>query len=139
MKQLIFNDSQTIEVQAVYQEEEKLRIRLIHMTADEMKALFLDTVLTKQMTLKEDYKEKAVYENYTIFSYIKEEPGGIFEVEMLQHGKDADTRLAELEKVAAEVKEQAKQTEMDMHKAVAELTMLIVATSISNEGGEMNV
>lgn len=136
MKLLIFNDSQSIEVQAVYVEGEVLKARMIHTTPDELKNLFKDKFNTGKMTFKEDNKEKAVYEGYTVFSYIKEDAGGIYEVEMVQEGKDADTRITEAEMIAHEAKETADGAVVALQEAVAELTTLIAMMGI---GGETNV
>lgn len=135
MKQLIFNDSQRIEVQSVHKSEQSLLIRMIHVSADELKALFKDDFLTRKMTLIEDRKEPDVYEKYTVFSYIKEDFGGIYEVEMIKNGKDPETRLSDIETVTAEIKEQAVKAETDMQKAIAELTLLIATMN----GGSVNV
>lgn len=137
MKLLIFNDSQSIEIQAVYKEGDNLRIRMIHATADELKELFKDSFATKKMTLKEGMKEKAVYENYTVFSYVLEDAGGIMEVGMVQEGKDPATRLSEVEVIAAEANEKAETNMSEMQMAIAELTMLIA--SMAAGGGEENV
>lgn len=135
MKILIFNDSQSLEVQAVYKEGGVIHIRMIHTTPDEVKSLFRDGFLTKRMALQENGKEKAVYENYTVFSYIKEDAGGIYEVEMIQEGKDVETRLSEAENVAQAAKETADNTVTAMQEAIAELTVLISTFG----GGGVNV
>ena len=136
MKLLIFNDSQSIEVQAVYQEGDAIHVRMIHTTPDELKTLFRDVFLTTKMTLKENNKEMAVYENYTVFSYIKEDAGGIYEVKMIQECKDVETRLSEAESTAQVAKETAESTVTAMKEAIAELTTLI---SLMGTGGETNV
>ncbi|MBS6764855.1 MAG: hypothetical protein KH304_14920 [Clostridium sp.] len=135
MKLLIFNDSQSIEAQSVYQDGDAIHVRMIHTTPDELKTLFRDEFLTKKMTLKENNKEMAVYENYTVFSYIKEDAGGIYEVEMVKEGKDIDTRLSEAENTAQAAKETAESTVTAMQEAIAELTTLIATMG----GGEINV
>lgn len=135
MKLLIFNDSQSVEVQAVHQEGDAIHVRMIHTTPDELKALFRDDFLTMKMTLKENNKEMAVYENYTVFSYIKEDAGGIYEVEMIQEGKDIDTRLSEAENTAQVAKKTAESTVTAMQEAIAELTTLIATMG----GGGTNV
>ncbi|MDV9963413.1 hypothetical protein RHL97_19195 [Clostridioides difficile] len=133
MKLLIFNDSKSLEVQAVQQEEDTLHVRMIHVTPEEIKELFKDEFSTKRMVLKEDNKEKAAYENYTVFSYIKEDAGGIYEVEMVQAGKDAETRLTEAEKVAKDAMEVAENTVIELQDAIAELTMLISSMAMGGE------
>lgn len=138
MKLLIFNDSQSIEVQAVHQEGDNLRIRLIHATPDELKTYFKDEFLTRKMTLKEGMAVKAVYENYTVFSYVLEDAGGIMEVGMIQEGKDPATRLTEVEAAAAEAKEKAEANSTDLLMAIAELSMVIAGLTESITGGGEN-
>lgn len=137
MKLLIFNDSQSVEVQGVYPVEDALHIRMIHVTPDELKNLFKDTFLTKKLVVNENGKITAAYENYTTFSYIKENAGGIYEVEMIQEGKDPETRLTEVEEATKVVTEKAEETQTEMQMAIAELTMLIA--SMVPEGGTENV
>lgn len=136
MKLLIFNDSQSLEVQAVDQTDDILHIRMIHVTPEDLKSIFKDEFLTRRMALKENNKEKAVYEKYTVFSYIKEDAGGIYEVEMIREGKDTDTRLSEAENAAQAAKETAESTVTAMQEAIAELTTLI---AMMGAGGETNV
>lgn len=135
MKLLIFNDSQSLEVQAVYKDGEKIHVRVIHVTPDELKGYFKDDFLTRNMTLKEAGKEIEVYENYTVFSYIKEDAGGIYEVEMVQEGKDIETRIEEAENTAQDAQRTAKESVTAMQEAIAELTTLIATMG----GGEANV
>lgn len=132
MKLLIFNDSQSIEVQALYQKGDAIYVRVIHTTPEELKLLFKDEFQTRKMTLKENNKEMSVYENYTVFSYIKEDAGGIYEVEMIQDGKDVQTRLSNAESTAQEAKETAESTVTAMQEVIAELTTLIATMG----GGE---
>lgn len=90
---LVFNDSQHIEVQGITQSDNSITINLINTCYETLKHLFTDPITTSKMTLDDG----TVYENYTVFSYIKEGCGGIFHVEMMQEGKDTKTILAELE------------------------------------------
>ncbi|MCI6468117.1 MAG: hypothetical protein MSA90_21965 [Faecalicatena sp.] len=136
MKLLIFNDSQSLEVQAVYREGNAIHVRVIHVTPDELKGYFKDEFLTRNMVLKENNKEIEIYENYTVFSYIKEDAGGIYEVEMVQEGKDIKTRIDEAEMAAQDAQRTANESVTAMQEAIAELTMLIATTMT---GGEANV
>lgn len=98
MKKLVFNDSRQIEVQSVAEAGEGiLHVRMILVTAESLKALFGDIFATQKMTYFVNQAQAAVYENYTEFKYIKEETGGIFEVEMRQTVADMDTRITALE------------------------------------------
>lgn len=116
MKKLVFNDSRQIEVQSVAEAGEGiLHVRVILVTAESLKALFGDTFATQKMTYFENQKQTAVYENYTQFQYVKEETGGIFEVEMRQRSADTDERLTDLE-------EKAKNQADELERVKKELT-----------------
>ena len=111
-----------------------MHVRMILTTSEQLKAYFMDEFATSVMTLRENSKEKK-YENYTELQYIKEEAGGIWEVEMRQTEADTETRLTELE-------EGVSQTNTDLQMAIAELTMVIstlTATMQPEEGGENDV
>lgn len=97
MKQLILNDGRSMEVQSVVASGGVMHIRMILTTSEQLKAYFMDEFATSNMTLYENGKKTAEYENYTILEYIKEESGGIREVEMRQTAADTDTRLSALE------------------------------------------
>ena len=84
MKKLVFNDGRNIPVQSVSAGEGVLRARIILTTSEQLKALFMDEFATRKMTVYENDVPKLSYENYDKLSYIKEEAGGIWEVEMLQ-------------------------------------------------------
>lgn len=136
MKELIFNDGRKTEVQSVSASGGIMHVRMILTTSEQLKSYFMDEFATSVMTLRENGKEKK-YENYTELKYIKEEAGGIWEVEMRQTEADTETRLAELE-------EGVIQTNTDLQMAIAELTMVIsTLTATMNvqleEGGENDV
>lgn len=136
MKELIFNDGRKTEVQSVSASGGIMHVRMILTTSEQLKSYFMDEFATSVMTLRENGKEKK-YENYTELKYIKEEAGGIWEVEMRQTEADTETRLAELE-------EGVIQTNTDLQLAIAELTMVIsTLTATMNvqleEGGENDV
>lgn len=120
MKKIIFNDSRQIQVQSVSENSGVLHVRLILTTAESLKALFGDSFAASKMTLVEEGKITKTYENYTEFKYVKEESGGIFEVEMVQAEADADTRIKKLE-------EQVAASVTDMQQGFAEITLLINA------------
>lgn len=136
MKELIFNDGRKTEVQSVSASGGIMHVRMILTTSEQLKAYFMDEFATSVMTLQENGKEKK-YENYTELKYIKEEAGGIWEVEMRQTEADTETRLTELE-------EGVSQTNTDLQMAIAELTMVIsTLTATMNvqpeKGGEDDV
>lgn len=105
MKELIFADGRKVNIQSVTEAEGVMHIRIILITAEEIKALFGDEFATSRMVLMENYQEKEVYENYTDLKYIKEETGGIWEVEMRKTQADSDTRLNRLEEKSKEQEE----------------------------------
>lgn len=96
MKELVFNDGRNLEIQSVEGREGKLYVRVILTTSEQLKALFADDFATMKMTLYENHEEKEVFENYNKLSYLKEEAGGIWEVEMLQREKGDTAKIAEL-------------------------------------------
>lgn len=115
MKKLVFNDSRQIEVQSVAEAGEGiLHVRMILVTAESLKALFADTFATQRMTCFENQNQIAVYENYTEFKYIKEETGGIFEVEMRQTAANTDERLKDLEEKAENQADELEKVKKDL-------------------------
>lgn len=143
MKELIFADGRKTEIQSVSAAGGVMHIRMILTTAEQIKALFGDSFATSLMTLRESNVDKEHYENYTDLKWIKEETGGIWEVELCQTEADTNTRLTDLEQTAAAQAKSmetlksdtvAMQENFDM--AVAELTIAMAAMM---EGGEEGV
>ena len=100
---LLFKDGQTLTVQSINAQNGKMVVNVINNVYQQLKHLFTDPLTTGKITVEDDTgKVAAVYENYTIFGSITEKNGGIFIVEMEQEGRDANTRIAELEKKEAE-------------------------------------
>lgn len=120
MKKLVFNDSRQIEIQSVSASDGVLNVRIILTSAEALKALFGDSFATQKMTYFENQIQKEVYENYTAFKYVKEEIGGVFEVELVQPEADLETRIATMEK-------ENKEMQLNIDMAVAELSMAIAA------------
>ncbi len=136
MKQLMLNDGRSVEVQSVSAADGVMHIRMILTTSEQLKAFFSDSFATSVMTLYENGKKAAEYENYTILKYIKEESGGIWEVEMRQDSADMNTRLEELEEEVQASRQTAIQTNTDLQIAIAELTALITTlTTPTADGG----
>ena len=136
MKQLMLNDGRSVEVQSVSAADGVMHIRMILTTSEQLKAFFSDSFATSVMTLYENGKKAAEYENYTILKYIKEESGGIWEVEMRQDSADMSTRLEELEEEVQASRQTAIQTNTDLQIAIAELTALIATlTTPTADGG----
>lgn len=120
MKNLRLNDGRSVEVQSAVAGTGVLHIRLILQTSEQLKIIFGDSFATKKMTLSENGKEIETYENFDKLSYIKEETGGVWEVEVVQSAVDMETKVAEIETM---VKENA----LNLEAALAELTIAIAA------------
>ena len=119
MKKLIFNDGRSCEVQTVEASGGVLHARFILQTSEQLKAFFKDEFGCKKITVQENGKE-TVFENYTNLIYIKEEAGGIWEVEMVQPEADLNTRMSAVE-------QKADDTLNALTEAVLELTTAIAA------------
>lgn len=98
MQKLVFNDGKNIEIQSTQSSDGKLHIRMLMTNSEELKTLFMDEFAVRKMTVYENDTKKECYENYNKLSYIKEEIGSIWEVEMIQEGKDNATLIEELTK-----------------------------------------
>ena len=118
MKKIVFNDSRQIEVQSIAESDGVLHIRMILVTSESLKALFGDMFATQRMTYFENQQQIAVYENYTQFQYIKEETGGVFEVEMRQTEADTDERLESLEETTRQQAEELKKVKEEIESGV---------------------
>lgn len=112
MKKIVFNDSRQIEVQSVAESNGILHVRLILTSAEALKALFQDGFATQKITYFENQQQVAVYENYTVFRYVKEEVGGIWEVEIIQAEKDDKTIIAELREEVVNTKQHVTDLQM---------------------------
>lgn len=131
MKKLVFNDSRQMEVQSVTEVGAGiLHVRMILVTAESLKALFADMFATQKMTYFENQQQVAVYENYTEFKYIKEETGGIFEVEMRQTAADTDTRIKELETASESQAKDIEQLKKDVEEGGAGVDQTLLAASL---------
>lgn len=135
MKELIFADGRRVNVQSVTEADGVMHIRMILISAEEIKAVFGDEFATTQMALMENYREKATYENYTELKYIKEETGGIWEVEMRQMQADSDTRLKKLEKKAEEQEKNIESQEKEIEKHTQSL--MEQETNLTEQGKEI--
>lgn len=119
MKKLIFNDGRSCDVQTVEASGGVLHARFILQTSEQLKAFFKDEFACKRLTVQENGKE-TVFENYTNLNYIKEEAGGIWEVEMTQPEADLETRMSAVE-------QKTDDTLNALTEAVLELTTAIAA------------
>lgn len=135
MKELIFADGRKVNVQSVTEADGVMHIRIILISAEEIKAVFGDEFATTQMALMENYQEKATYENYTELKYIKENIGGIWEVEMRQIQADSDTRLKKLEKKAEEQEKNIESQEKEIEKHTQSL--MKQETNLTEQGKEI--
>ena len=129
MKKLIFNDGRSCEVQTVEASGGMLHARFILQTSEQLKAFFKDEFSCKKLTVQENGKE-TVYENYTNLTYIKEEAGSIWEVEMVQPEADLETRLSAVE-------QKTDDTVNALTEAVLELTTAIAAMQEKEVGADV--
>lgn len=125
MKKLIFNDGRSCDVQSIEASGGALHARFILQTSEQLKAFFKDEFACKRLILQENGKE-TVFENYINLSYIKEESGGIWEVEMVQPEADLETRLSAVE-------QKTDDTVNALTEAVLELTTVIAAMAETKE------
>lgn len=124
MKKLLFNDGRSIPVQSVSAGEGILHARIILTTSEQLKALFMDEFAARKMTVYENDVPKLSYENYNQLSYIKEEAGGIWEVEMLQKEASPAERLKLMEMDISDLGNQAENIASqvtDLQMAMCEL------------------
>ena len=84
MKELIFNDGQTMIVQSVTATDGVLQVKMLNQTSESLKTVFTDNLAVQTMTVRETGKNDVVYENYTKLIRISEYTGAIWEVEMRQ-------------------------------------------------------
>ena len=101
---IIFKDGQTLDVQTISVADGALHIKTLNSTYARLKSLFTDATVMAKIEVPDKLGE--VFENYTVFSYIRESSGGVFDVEMLQNGADVNARLAEVENEKDELKKQ---------------------------------
>lgn len=138
MKKLVFNDGRSIDIQSVAVGEGHLYVRIILTTSEQLKALFMDEFATQRMYISENgVPAKETYENYTQLSYIKEEVGGIWEVEMIQTGKSVKEKLKEVEAQALEATTLARDTQDSLESATTQITDLQLALCELYEGKEV--
>lgn len=131
---IILNDGRKVEVQKVEKHGGSLKIRMLLQTSDQLKSYFADAFSTKKITEKDDGKE-TVYENYAELSYIKEETGGIWEVELSQTDASVDEKLKQLEI-------QTEKNAENLEQAIAELTIMMASFTENNsetDGGNSDV
>lgn len=132
MKQLMLNDGRSVEVQSVSAADGIMHIRLILTTPEQLKAYFMDSFATSMMTLYKNGKPSGKpYENYTILEYIKEEAGGIQEVEMRQSASDTETRLTNLEDNAKQQAEELISIKEDVSREMNSIKQEIAQSGAS--------
>lgn len=125
MNKIIFNDGRTTEIQEAKEGDGILRVRMILKTQEELKVLFGDPFATLKMTIRMEGRETE-YENYNNLAYIKEEAGGIWEVELFREEADLKTKVKNLETLSIE-------NEQKFEMAVAEMTIAMAAIQGGNE------
>ena len=101
---VLFKDGQALDVESISTEDGALHIKILNNVYARLKSLFTDQAVTAKIEIPDRPGE--IYENYTVFSCIRESSGGVFDVEMLQNGADVNARLAGLENEKDELKKQ---------------------------------
>lgn len=135
MKKLVFNDGRSIDIQSIAEGDGYLHVRIILTTSEQLKALFMDEFATQRMYVSENgVPAKGVYENYNQLSYLKEEVGGIWEVEMLQKEKSIGEKLNQLEEKALAVATLAQSNKMTTEDIAQQVTDLQLALCEMYEG-----
>lgn len=113
MKELIFNDARSLEIQSAKEEGGSLKLRFILTTAEQLKAHFLDAFATQRMRMVENHKEVQTFEHYHKPSF-KEEYGGIWEVELVQKEKDTGTLMKEFTEGLDVAKQELEDTKAEL-------------------------
>lgn len=96
---LLFKDGQTLTVQSIFVQDGIMRVNVINNVQEQLKRLFTDPMTTGKIVVENDSgKTTDVYENYTEFSFIQENAGGVFIVEMQKAGETTEEKLSALGK-----------------------------------------
>lgn len=126
---LLFADGQTLQAQSIQESDGKLHVSVLNNCYEQLKHLFTDPITTAKIEAENDQGEvEETFEKYTIFSYIKENSGKIFEVEMEQQGKDTETRLAEAEKRAEQAEKELTATQLalcEVYELIGQMQALL--------------
>ena len=69
MKELIFNDGQTMIVQSVTATDGVLQVKMLNQTSESLKTVFTDNLAVQTMTVRETGKNDVVYENCRILLF----------------------------------------------------------------------
>ena len=135
MKKLVFNDGRSIDIQSIAEGDGYLHVRIILTTSEQLKALFMDEFATQRMYVSENgVPAKGVYENYNQLSYLKEEAGGIWEVEMIQAEKSVKEKLNKVEEKVLEATTLAQSAKTDAEDIAQQVTDLQMAMCEVYEG-----
>lgn len=84
---IVFNDLTELQIQKVALDGNKLDIRTVSATPEELRKIFTDELKTKKMKVVEQGQTLAEYENYTILDGLTEYNGKIYGVFMYEKGK----------------------------------------------------
>ncbi|MGO5053592.1 hypothetical protein ACTQ6A_13990 [Lachnospiraceae bacterium LCP25S3_G4] len=123
--ELVFNDSQKLEIQSFEESDAVLKIKVINLSQEELEHLFSSEFATKKMQA-----DSSVFENYTTFAAITKYTGGIFEVCMQQKEKGPTERLKEAESQIIILKEEISAKEVEIKELTSTTSEL---TSTTNE------
>lgn len=126
---LLFADGQTLQAQSIQESDGKLHVSVLNNCYEQLKHLFTDPITTARIETENDQGEiEETFENYTVFSYIRENAGKIFEIEMEQRGKDTETRLAEAEKRAEQAEKELTATQLalcEVYELIGQMQALL--------------
>lgn len=126
---IIFNDATELSVQqANIGSNGSLGIKVLHMSEDELRAIFSDQLKTKKIRVVEQGVDVVEYDGYTSFEGLIKYNDGILEPFLYQKGGSPEERLSETEEKVSAVEQAFK-------LAVAELSMMMAAMLGGGEGG----
>ena len=109
MKKLLFKDGQTLNIQDISVSNGVMRVNAINNVQEQLKHLFADPLTTGKISVEDEAGETVtVYENYTEFSFIQENKGGIFIIEMQKAGETTEEKIAALKEENAELKDRCE-------------------------------
>ena len=126
--QLRFNDGTTLAIQKATELGGGLQVLVANTTPEALRELFTDPIKTAKMTVTERGQVLGEYENYTEFYRTEEYTGKLYGIVVNKVGESVEERLASAEQTI-------EQTNTDMQRVIAELTMLIA----SMQGGGTSV
>lgn len=114
--ELLLSGGKKITIQSVETLGSIVNIKIISTTYEELKQLFKEEHIS-EIHVTDDIEEKVLL-GYTQVNFVKENLGGIWEVELAQKDTDPIKKISETE-------ENLKKLESTIQQALAELTMMV--------------